>query len=72
MDNIINEAIQKLAKDSMLQKVSSVAITYSTTDGEVKTFHHTPIGENVYVMLGMVEELKCMVREYHFAKEKEE
>ncbi len=56
--NDINEAVQSLAKDAMLQKVKSIAITYSTKEGEVKSFSFLDAGENRYALIGMIDELK--------------
>lgn len=56
--NDINEAVQALSQDAILQKIKSIAITYSTKNGEVKTFSFLDAGENKYALIGMIEELK--------------
>lgn len=58
MSQIINEAVQKVAKDSMLQKIDSIAITYKTTDGNIHSFSFLEVGESKYALVGMVEDLK--------------
>ena len=56
--NDINEAVQKTAKDAMLQKIKSIGIVYNTTDGQVHSFTHLMDGENIFALIGMIDDLK--------------
>jgi len=56
--NEINEAVQKTAKDAMLQKIRSIGIVYNTADGNVHSFTHIMDGENLFALIGMIDDLK--------------
>lgn len=56
--NDVNEAIQAVAKDAMLQKVTSIAITYKTIDDQIKTFSLVGAGNSRYELIGMIDDLK--------------
>lgn len=58
MTNDVNMIIQDVAKDAMLQKITSIAIVYKTTDDQIKTSSIVGAEESRYELIGMIDSLK--------------